>query len=79
MQVGGFRCKHKSLWFSLVTYSKEVTEKKLRCLRHKVKAKGGGLQDQSLPVLQSDLKAHLDTLVKFCLKIKLERSGAMTQ
>lgn len=53
IQVGGFCCKHKRLWFSLVTHSKEVNEKKLRCLRHKVKAKGGGLQDQSLPELQS--------------------------
>lgn len=31
------------------------------------------MQDQSLPALQSDLKAHLDTLVKFCLKIKIKK------
>lgn len=31
------------------------------------------MQDQSLPALQSDLKVHLDTLVKFCLKIKIKK------
>lgn len=46
--------------------------KRLRCLRHKVKAEEG-LQDQSVPELQSDFKTHVDTLVKFCLKIKIKK------